>query len=179
MDAKTKSLGNVLLDIQQELQGLLLEDTFTIYNHKYTLKLLSEEETIWTYGFLNPKSTISIAVASRLASLSIGLRAIDELPISEVFQKVYDDLSKDEKDALHKEHKEPKMIYASLVMAWIRKQPDIFVNNLHESWQELEQRRIDAQEEVKNSSGESLEKEENQNLTELSQLGEQLLTGSE
>lgn len=179
MDIQSKSLGNVLLDIEQELSGLLLEDTFTIYNHKYTLRLLNEEETIWTYGFLNPKSTISIAVASRLASLSIGLRAIDGMPVSEAFQDAYNALPQKEKDELHKEQKEPQMVYAALVMEWIRKRPDIFVNQLHEAWQGLEQRRAIAQGEVKNSSGESLEKEESENLTELSQLGEQLATGSE
>lgn len=179
MDRKSTKPRNILLDIQQELQGLLLEDTFTIYNHEYTLRLLNEQETIWTYGFLNPKSTISIAVASRLASLAIGMRAIDGMPVSEAFEDTYNALSQAEQDEIHKEHKKPQMVYASLVMDWLSDQPDIFVNGLHEAWQALERRRIGAQTEVKNSSGESLEKEENPNLTELSQLGEQLPTGSE
>lgn len=178
MDTQSKSQGSVLLDIEQELQGLLLEETFEIFKHKYTLRLLSEEETIWTYGFLNPKSTISIAVASRLATLAIGLRAVDGSPIPDVFQDKYNVLPQEKKDDLHAEHKEPQFIYAAVVMEWLRKQPDVFINQMHDAWQKLELRRTKGQNELKNSSGESLEKEESESLTELSQLGEQLATGS-
>ena len=163
----------LLLDLEQELKGLLLEDTFEVLGHKYTLRLLTEEETIWTYGYLNPKSTVSIAVAARLASLSVGLRAVDGYPVSEVFAGEYEALSPAEKDNLHAEHRDPQLVYAALVMGWLKRQPDVFLNELHDAWQTLETRRLEAQGEAKNSSGEDSEKDEKKSSTESSQAGEQ------
>jgi hypothetical protein len=179
MDTKSANPATLLLDLQQELRSLLLEETVTILNRKYTLRLLNEEETIWTYGFLNPKNTVSIAVAARLANISIGLRAIEGIPIEEVFKGTWEELDEEAKDALLKEHSEPQMVYAQLVMNWLRKQSSTFMNELHGAWQALEERRSKAQSAIKNSSGEDSEKEENKSLTESSQLGEQSSTDSE
>jgi len=164
--------ANLLIDLQNELNGFLLEDTVTVYNHKYTIRLLTEEETIWTYGFLNPKNAISIAVASRLASLAIGLRSIDGISVDEVFKPVWEKLEPEKQAEMLGEHKEYSMVIAKLVMDWLRKQSNHFVNKLHEAWQALEERRLEAQEEVKNLSGGDSEKVENPNMTESSQHGE-------
>lgn len=173
MDKKSIDPANLLFDLQQELRGFLLEETFTIYNREYTMRLLSEEETIWTYGFLNPKNTVSIAVAARLANISIGLRAIEGIPVEEVFKSMWEGLDEEQQDALLKEHSEPQMVYAQLVMDWLRKQPSSFMNELHGAWQGLEERREKSQSELKNSSGEDSEKAEKKSLTESSQSGEQ------
>ena len=172
-------LSNVLLNLQKELDGLFLEDTFTIQKNKFTLRLLSESETIWTFQFMDPRSTLSLAVAARLANLSIGLRAINGVSIPEVFKETFDSMPEDKRNALVNEHKEEPKIYAALVMDWLSAQPATFVNELHNAWQDLEERRIEAQDEVKNSLGEDLEKETKPNLTESSQLGEQSSTDSE
>ena len=172
-------LSNVLLNLQKELDGLFLEDTFIIHNNKFTLRLLSESETIWTFQFMDPKSTLSLAVAARLANLSIGLRAINGIPIPEVFKETFDSMPEDKRNQLVAEHKEESKIYAALVMDWLSAQPSVFVNELHNVWQDLEERRIEAQDEVKNSLGEDLEKVEKKNLTESSQHGEPLLIDSE
>ena len=168
-----KNPANLLMDLTKELQGLLIEDTFEVLGHKYTMRLLTEEETIWTYSFLNPKSTVSIAVASRLASLSIGLRAIDGIPIEECFTPIWEALSDPEQGEMLKEYKSSQMVYAKLVMDWLGEQANEFMNKMHSSWQSLEKRREDSQDQVKNLSGEDLEKEENKSTTESSQLGEQ------
>ena len=165
--------GNILMDLDKELKGLLLEDTFEVLGHKYTLRLLSESETIWTFEFLNPSSTLSIAVASRLANLAIGLRAIDGYPVDEVFKDTFDFYSEDKKDSLLKAYEESQKVYATLVMDWLKQKPSEFVTELHECWQELQTRRYEAQEEVKNSLGEDSVKEESKSLTESSQPGEQ------
>ncbi len=171
--------ASILLDLQQELRGLLLEETVTILNRTFKFRLLTEEETIWTYGFLNPKNAVSIAVAARLANLSIGLREIEGASIEEVFQDPWNALSEGEQASLLAEHKEYQMVYAQLVMDWLRKQPDSFVNQLHGAWQDLEKRREDAQSEIKNSQGEGSEQTEKPNTTEPSQPGELLSTVSE
>ena len=115
------------------------------------MRLLSEEETIWTYGFLNPKNTVSIAVAARLANISIGLRAVEGVSTEDLFKDTWEGLDEVTKDALLSEHSVPQMVYAQLVMDWLRKQPSSFMNELHEAWQSLEERRADAQSAIKNS----------------------------
>jgi len=74
---------------------------------------------------------------------------------------------------LLKAYEESQKVYATLVMDWLKQKPSEFVTELHECWQELQTRRYEAQEEVKNSLGEDSVKEESKSLTESSQPGEQ------
>jgi hypothetical protein len=147
----------ILLDITKELQGNFISDTFEVQGHKYEMRLLTEEEMAWSFGLIKSNTELALALSSRLASLSVGIRSIDGAKISDIFAEDFAKLDVDVSEDLAY-----SLIMSKFLYDYLKQQPPSFIGELHECWQKLEKRRIEAQGELKNSSRESLEKEEKQ-----------------
>ena len=173
-----KKLSGILLDLHKELQGDLLQDDFVIRGRKYTLRLLNEKETNWSFSFIKSNSTLSIATSVRLANLAVGIRAIDGVTVEDLFEDQWKSMSELDKNAELLKHETKQFAVAAMMLEFLSTEShSSYVSELHEKWQELDSRRSDAQHEIKNSSGEDLEKAMKTSLTESSQDGEPLQLG--
>ena len=168
-----KDPKTVLLDLQTELGGELLEDVSVIRGREFRIRLLSEEENSWVFGHMRQNSEVSLAMSARVASLAVGIRSIEGHTVEELFTPQFGELEEVNKQKLlHENFNSMKFVCSSLLLDYLKDQPSDFVSELHEAWRTLEERKADAQGEVKNLSGEDLEKDEKKSLTESSQLGE-------
>ena len=144
----------ILFDLQKELAGDLLEDTVEIRGRKITLKLLNEAETGWVYGFVNVGSMgqASMLLSARLAMLAVGIKAIDSVSIEELFADTWEEMNEIKKsDLLSANGGKKKFAVASLFMETLSEYPPTFISELQDAWKILEERRNEAQREVKNS----------------------------
>lgn len=162
---------SILLDIEKEVAGVLLSETFVVRNRKWTMKLLDEGETAWTFSLANVNSHVELALSVRLANLAVGIRFIDGIPIDKVFEDRYVNMDAVDREFKFKD-KEPKYIFSQLMYEFLQNIDPDYIKELQAKWNELEKKREAAQAELKNSSGESSQKDEKQNLTELSQSGD-------
>lgn len=144
----------ILLDLQKELSGELLEETFDLRGKKFTLRLLTESETGWVYSFVNVGSLGQAAtlLGARLAMLAVGLRAIDGYTVEELLEGVWDGMGEEKRrECLANNHHQKKFALASIFMEQLSEYPPAFISELQEKWQRLEARRNEAQGEIKNS----------------------------
>lgn len=144
----------ILLDLQRELSGELLEETFEIRGKKFTLRLLNESETGWVYGFVSVSSIGQAAtlLGARLAMLAIGVRAIDGYTVEELLEGVWSDMDEVKKrEYLSNNHNSKKFALAAIFKEQLSEYPPSFISELQEKWQGLEARRNEAQGEIKNS----------------------------
>lgn len=149
------------MDLQSELSGQLLQEDFVVNDRTFTMRLLNEEEHAWTYSLISTNNHMSLAMSVRVANLAIGIRSINDMSIESQFEDAFNKLPEEEKVSLI-DGKPIKFAYAALFLRWLSEQPPVFVTELHNHWNSLEKRRADAQGDLKNSSGESSEKEEKQ-----------------
>jgi len=172
-----KNLKSSLLDLKKELGGELLEDTFQVGDHQFTMRLLNEEETSWCYQYVNMGSVVSMGTSMRLPTLSMGIRAIDGISLLEYFSEDWEKLDKDERAALLEANPlSQKYFIAGHMMDFLGDCPPDMITKIWKQWETLVSRRADAQENLKNSSGEDSEKEESESSTESSQPGEAIAT---
>jgi hypothetical protein len=144
----------ILLDLQKELSGELLEDTVDIRGRKITFRLLNEAETGWVYGFVNvgTMGQASMLLSARLAMLAVGIKAIDGVTVEELFAETWDSLDEIKKsDLLSSNAGKKKFAIASMFMDTLSEYPPTFISDLQDAWKLLEERRNEAQREVKNS----------------------------
>jgi|LSQX01.2.fsa_nt_gb hypothetical protein len=153
-----KKLHKILLDLQKEVAGDMLENTVEVNGKKFLMRLLTEAETAYSFSMVDATNNISIAMSTRLANLSVGIRSIDGVTIEEMFKPVYENLDDEEKEEFVGDTF--STIYAKLFHDWLKIQSPYFISELNDHWMELERRRIDAKAEVKNSLGEISEKAE-------------------
>jgi len=143
----------ILFDLQKELAGDLLEETVEVRGKMFTLRLLNEAETGWTYNFVNINGVgkTSTLLSARLAMLSVGVRAIDGVSLEEIFEedwKALDEITK--AHMLSENNGKKKFAIAALFMETLSEYPPTFIQALQEKWKELEERRTAVQLEVKN-----------------------------
>lgn len=143
----------ILFDLQKELAGDLLEEVVEIRGKSFTIRLLNEEETGWTYSFvnINGAGNTSTLLSARLAMLSMGVRAIDGCSIEEIFSEdweAFDEIKK--AHLLSTNGNKKKFAIASLFKDVLAEYPPAFIQELQEKWKTLEERRTNAQREVKN-----------------------------
>jgi hypothetical protein len=144
----------ILLDLQKELSGELLEDTVDIRGRKITFRLLNEAETGWVYGFVNvgTMGQASMLLSARLAMLSIGIKAIDGVSIEDMFAETWDSFDDMRKSTLLTSNGGKKRFaIAYLFMETLAEYPPTYISDLQDAWKALEERRNTAQVEVKNS----------------------------
>ena len=181
----------ILLDLNKELQGQLLSDTFVVEGTEYEMKLLGDAESAWTYGLVNSANTIVLTITARLANLSAGIRRIGGCEISEIFEddiieieakrkKIYEDFDKlktEEVEELGKclkpyEGLSGRQLECKLLLDWLGEQPSSYVDSLFKKWTELVKRQEAMQESVKKSSQGNSENNTQTSSTEPSPNGE-------
>ena len=150
----------ILLDLTQELQSEFLSDTFEVRGRKWEMKLLNEEQTSWSFGLIKANNQIELALSSRLATMAIGIRSINSVSIEDMFKDDY--ANQDEMQSELYKDLPYSLALAQMFYNYLKEAPPSFIGELHEKWTELEMRRAEAQKELKNSSRESSDSEENE-----------------
>lgn len=139
----------VLLDLMQELSGEFLSDVVEVRGKKWEMRLLTEEETAWSFSLINSSNQISVALSARLATLAVGIRSVNGTKISDMFQADYAALTGTD---LEEYRDLPyNLAMSKLFYDFLKVQPPTFIGELYTHWQNLELRRFEAQNEVKNS----------------------------
>jgi len=171
-------LRSILLDIENESKGFLLQEEFEIRGKKYLFKLLNDKENNWSISHMRADNEFTLAMSARVSQLAISIRAIDGYSIEDIFasdMKISliddEDPERSEKEKHNEEvrklffkyENDKQLIAAHLFREFLLKQASVIVNELHECWQKLVERQGKAQVELKNSLGESLVKEEKKN----------------
>lgn len=142
----------LLADLQKELCGETIEETFVIGNHKYTMRLLNEAETSWVYSHLEMGSNVGMAMSIRLPQLAAGIKAIDGVSKEDLLGGFFDSLHDTQKMLMLTGGNSKKAIFFNnkfmdIIAEW---NPQV-VQELYAKWLELEARRADVQVEIKNS----------------------------
>ena len=142
----------LLADLQKELQGEVIEEVFDVGSHKYTMRLLNEAENSWVYSHLEMGSEVGMAMSIRLPQLAAGIRAIDGVSKEELFESAFLSLPDAQKMLLLSSAGSKKMAFYNnrfldVISQWTPK----VVQELYTKWLELENRRTEAQVELKNS----------------------------
>lgn len=155
-DKKINPLKQSLLDFQSEMKSKLLEDTFTVHGKKWKMKMLNEEEQMWSTSMMNTTTVITTALSGRLANLAIGIREIDDTPVYEYFTDDWDSLGEGEQTALLNMNRFAlKYFVAEHLHSILAEMPPDVVTDLWDGWNKLVERREAAQATAKKSSGET------------------------
>jgi len=153
---KPSALKQSLLDFQSEMKGKLLDDEFTVHGKKWKMKMLNEEEQMWSTSMMNTTTVITTALSGRLANLAIGIREIDDTPVYEYFTEDWDELEEREQEALQNMNRFAiKYFVAEHLHSILAEMPPNVITDLWNGWNELVERRAEAQEMSKKSSGET------------------------
>lgn len=154
-DPKRLAARKLLLDLETELDQGYLEDTFEVSKVSWKMRLLADHERNWANRYIAQGSVHSIVSSVRAATLSIGIREINGMPLDLFFE----DLAADAKAlaeirALAAETNPFSRQYwlAERLYAWLSQRTPQFVDSLWAKWLELEGRRDRAEE----SMGKSL-----------------------
>jgi len=148
----------ILMDLARELDGETLEHTCMVHNHKWTMRLLNEEESNWRNGFVNMGTRLSAITSWRLPTLAIGIRAIDGVPIFEFFKEQWsttEELRKALETMEGRGKFSQKYFAAEHLMEFLSSRFPEVLEPLWEEWQKLEERREGAQASIKKSFGEN------------------------
>jgi len=142
----------LLLDLQKELQGEVIEETFDIGKHKYTMRLLNEAETSWVYSHIEMGTEVGMAMSVRLPQLAAGIRMIDGVAKEELLGDLFNSLPDAQRMLLLSGGNSKRMAFFNskfldILAEWNPK----VVQDLYSKWLELEGRRADVQVELKNS----------------------------
>lgn len=169
---KFKSLLN---DIITEIDnGEFISDDFTISGHKYNLRTVNEEENNWCYQFVNPGNPVTIATTMRLPMIAIATKSIDDIPIEDILNHKWMELSEDDKTAINNSNDFAKKYFiAEHWMQILSQRSPTLIKDFWTCYELLEARKAKAQDSAKKSSGEDSEKEEKQSTTESSPNGDQ------
>jgi hypothetical protein len=142
----------LLADLQNELQGEVIEEVFEIGKHKYTMRLLNDAETSWVYSHLELGSEVGMAMSIRLPQLAAGIRAIDGVTKEELLEEAFQLLSDAQKTLISAGGEGRRLaFYNNKFLNIISKWSTEVNSELHSKWMELENRRSSAQVELKNS----------------------------
>jgi len=174
MSVETDPL-RVLTDLAEELDGKELQDIFIKDQHKFLIRLLTEEELNWSIRFIDPSNVATATRTLRLPTLAMSIREIDGSSVeNKLFDQKWLDLDEDSRRSYESKNKYAKKYFAAEhLMEWLAERPPTFVQELEDFYNALSSRRDAAQVAAKNSSGEGSEKEENPNSTDPSPTGEQ------
>lgn len=141
----------LLTDITTQMKGSQIEDTFEVCGRKYTLETLSQPDETWADGYVDGVNFYQTGKARRIPYLTAALRAIDEIPIADLFP-----LPKDAPEDMRKAVVEDP----SLLLAWRRDQlfkrlsadPPLLsppvISQLWVHYQELDNRRAEVLENI-------------------------------
>jgi hypothetical protein len=175
MTQATPNPKQILLDLAKELDGDPLEHSCTVHGRKWTMRLLNEEESNWRNSFVNMGSTLSTASSWRLPTLSMGIRAINDVPVYLFFQDEWNSTAASREALAIIEGKgrfSQKYFAAEHLMEYLsQRDPDV-IKPLWKEWEILEARREEAQGNIKKSSGENSGEGTKDNGTEFSPSGD-------
>jgi hypothetical protein len=176
MSNETPNPKRILDDLARELDGDCLEDTFTWKGRKFKIKLLNEEESNWRNGFVNMGSGFATLTSWRLPTLAIGIREIDDTPVFEFFRSEWESTEKGREVVRLMEGRgtfSMKYFSAEHLMQFLGRRPPEALEEMWKYYKMLEDRREEAQDNVKKSSGEGSVKGEKPSGTESSPSGEE------
>ncbi len=183
------SAKQLFSDIGKEMESRCISDVYEVQGHKYEMRLLSGEETQWRNahimldgmaikadGKLGLSSANLAALTSiKLPTLAMGIRKIDGESVADAFEDNWGDIpAKQQLSLLEGNKYAKKWFIAEHFMQYLSGWLDTILEELWNKWAVLEERRRQAGEELKKSSGEASEKEEKPNSTEPSPSGEVL-----
>jgi hypothetical protein len=117
---------------------------------------------------------VPIATSLRIPTLAIAIRKINGTSIFEHYKEDFEKLKDEEKEELEQNEDYKKYFGANRFMEdELKKRSPEFIAELWEEWKKVEERRKEAQEAIKKSSGVPSEKEKKENTLESTPSGNQ------
>jgi len=174
-EQKNVNPKQVLMDLAKELDGETIEHTCNVKGFEFKMRLLNEEESNWRNGYINLGSKLSAVSSWRLPTLAIGIRQINGTPVFEFFREEWDATEESRRALEIVEGKGPysaKYFTAEHLMKFLADRFPEVISDLWDEWQRMEDRRSNAQDALKKSSGESSDEGIDPSGTELSPSGE-------
>ncbi len=156
----SSDMPQLLTDIASEVDRGFLEDTFTVQEHTYKLRLLSDGETNWKNRYIDGMtSALSILSQRRSATLAVACRAIDGHDVTQLFAPAApgaDDKEGSDKEKAYKTWMasttiERQFLVAKKMYDYFSKRPVEFTAELYDHFTGLEKRREEVIKNVKKS----------------------------
>lgn len=154
--AETK-LHPMLRDLEKDLSVGFLEETFECRGRKWFMRLLCDHEENWASNYIQQGTVYAVGRSRRAPILGIGIRQVDGLPVSSLFQEEWDAQDEAVQQVVSQSRFSKQYWDAEHLFQFLSEQPPEFVEELWGYWQSLQKRRDAAQEELKKSSAETSE----------------------
>lgn len=167
-------LKKILNNLANEMDGRQLTKEFTLFNFKWEISLLNEEESNWRNAHLNTGNQLATFTSMRLATLAMAIRKINDAPVFAFFEEEWGQMTVDQIAALENMNKFARKYFAAEhLMEFLSQRFPEGVGDLYDYYQELEAERKEVLDASKKSSGENSETDEKPNTTEFSPNGDQ------
>jgi hypothetical protein len=144
MSEKTKSKVHAALSkFKEEVKKGFLEKVVEIAGTKFTLQTPTEDEEVWSDTYTRPTSAISYMSSRRAPRLSVAIKKVNDIPISDIFTPS-DSTSDEEKEKLKEPETKRYWLYLQMMAFLAEEIPPPVVEKLYEAYEELLKERTSA-----------------------------------
>ncbi len=145
----------VLQDITKQLKGHEVSEVFTVGGKDYLMTTIDADEELWCDGITQITSPAQALSSYRISRVCASIKSIDEVSVKELFD-FPDDMSAALKKEYSVTHYGSRTWEMSQLMIWLGELPNHLVVELANHYTELNKRRKDSWDALKNSSAKTL-----------------------
>ena len=141
----------LLQDIDTQIGGMEISDTFRVADHTYHMSTLTSDEEVWADAYCNMSSEISAFSSMRTPRLAASIKAIDGVSVDELFT-FPDDMA--EADRKYHSGSQYRKRYWTMnqMMLWLGDRSSKLTKELWSNYSKLVERRDASWDELKKSS---------------------------
>jgi hypothetical protein len=138
----------LLADFTDEVKVGFIEDTYEVRGHKWLIRTPTEDETCWADRYIQSSSPIAFVSSRRAPKLAVGIKALDGVPTSELFQYPTD-MEDSVRTALDQDKAQKQYwLYSQMLTYLVESVPTPVVEELYAKYEELVKRQYKALEEA-------------------------------
>lgn len=142
-DEKFVKRHKILDDIQTQLAGNEVSDTFKVAGHEFFMTTLTTDEDTWCAKFATD-DIVSSSISLRPVRVAASIKKIDGVPVSELFEP-----TAEQRDALTSKPLE-RYFQMRAALAWLSEMQSSIVDELFMKYQVLVRRRDESWGKIKN-----------------------------
>jgi DNA topoisomerase IB len=150
-DFKGAKRHAILKTLSAELSKGFIEDMVKVGNHTYKIATLNEDEESWADSFIRTSSPASIYSSRKAPRLAAAIKAIDDVPIAELFMYP-DDMKEDVRAQLNENPVQKQFWLRNEMLLYLSDEGNRpWINELYTALSKLDDKRDEATKQVKNS----------------------------
>jgi len=141
----------LLQDIDTQIGGMEIDDTFEVAGNKYRMSTLTSDEEVWADSYCNMSSEISAFSSLRVPRLAASIKAIDGTPVEELFE-FSDEMEKADIEYHSASQYRKRYWVMNQLMLWLGDRSSKLTKELWANYTKLVERRDESWDKLKKSS---------------------------